>query len=255
MPPVPPEDAERFSQLATATYRLADLLEAADVSVMVPRPELPDDPVTVARVDEVIDRCVGKQHAVPELSRDRVRLPLWVFLEHAVRHRGLLLHGSNRLDLEVLTPRAAEDNLEGGGAPRVHAASSGILAAFYAVVDRDRLSQLPVVPALNNLYVAREGVHGLEEYFHFALDYRALPHRPWRTGAVYLLERAGFEPDEGQEQWFSTRQVTPIARVVVQAQDWPLLDSVRGVDFVALLERSALGLDGLPWWPDPTIYP
>ena len=213
MPPVPPEDAERFSQLATATYRLADLLDAADVSVMVPRPELPDDPATVARVDEVIDGCVG-EHTVAELSRDRVHLPVWVFLEHAVRHRGLLLHGSNRLDLEVLTPRAAEDNLEGGGVPRVHAASSGILAAFYAVVDRDRLSRLPVVPALNNLYVAREGDQGLEEYFHFALDHRALPHRPWRTGAVYLLDRDGFEPDEGQEQWFSTRPVTPIARVV-----------------------------------------
>ncbi|MBC8160166.1 MAG: hypothetical protein H7Z42_03020 [Roseiflexaceae bacterium] len=164
--------------------------------------------------------------------------------------------GSAHASITHFAPRIAQDNLTGGDQPRVYAASSGILAGFYAVVDRQRLGELPVIPALNNVYVAKRDPTGqLHEAFQFAVDYRALAYTPWHTGTVYMLASDTFTPDHGDQQWWSAQAVAPRARLTLQPDEWSLLNQVRGVDFIALLHWSHQGLDGMPWWGDASIYP
>ncbi len=58
-------------------------------------------------------------------------------LTHLVLHHGLLLHGTNNTELNVIEPRPAHDF--GTHVEAVVAADDGIWPLFYAVVARDRL--------------------------------------------------------------------------------------------------------------------
>ncbi len=253
--PIPPVELEQLARFTEVKHTMHDILAAMEFDQLIPLPALPNNLATTQACDELYQQYIvtGNGDFIPDAA---FTVPKWVFLEYLVKQRTMLLHGSANPDIAIFEPRAAQDNLVGGDTPRVYAASSGVLAGFYAVVDRNRLEELPVIPALNNVYVARVDDQGrLDERFQFALDYRALPHNPWRTGTVYVLDAAPFTPDHSNEQWFSEQPVIPRTKVRLAPAEWPLLDRVRGVDFLALLERSAQSLKGMPWWGDPAIYP
>lgn len=253
--PIPAADLDQLTALMDVKHNMRDILAAVDFDQLIPLPPLPADDATLRVCEALFARYVASG-AGALISNDAFDVPKWVFLEHLVKRHGMLVHGSTNPDIAVFEPRASQDNLVGGDMPRVYAASSGVLAGFYAVVDRARLDELTVVPALNNLYVPRRGPRGdLIERFQFALDYRALPHFPWRTGTVYILSRDTFTADHDGEQWFSEQPVRPSAKVSLAPEEWPLLHQVRGVDFIAMLRRFEQGLAGMPWWGDPAIYP
>lgn len=254
--PIPTADLEQLTALMDVKHEMRDILDAIAFDQLIPLPPVPNDLATLTECDALIARWVAPGEGVLIPDAAFARVPKWVFLEHAVKRHGLLVHGSANPDIALFEPRTASDNLVGGATPRVYAASSGVLAGFYAVVDRARLDALPVIPALNNLYVPRRDTSGnLIERFQFALDHRALSHFPWHTGTVYMLQRDAFTPDHDGEQWFSEQPVLPSAKVSLAPEEWPLLHHVRGVDFIALLRRSEQGLDGMPWWGDAAIYP
>lgn len=250
--PIPADELDELLALMNVRHSLADLLGAAVAEQLTPLPPVPDDAVTRRACDELIAEYGHGETLVP-IADAAFRIPRWVFIEHAVRRHGMLVHGSADPGIAVFTPRRATDNLIGGDQPRVYAASSGVLAGFYAIIDRPRLDELPVIPALINLYLPAQGEY--PDRFMFALDWRALPNAPWRRGTVYLLEREAFTADHRGEQWYSPNPVVPRMALGFGPEDWPLLGQVRGADVLAFLRRSARSLDGWPWWPDPSIYP
>lgn len=253
--PIPPLELNQLAAFADVKYAMSDILAAVVFEQLIPLPPLPTDAMTKEACAELFQQYVASGTNVP-IPDTAFRIPKWVFLEYMVKHYGMLVHGSADASIIQFEPRIAHDNLQGGDQLRVYAASSGILAGFYAIVDRQRLSTLPVIPALNNLYVARHSPGGhMQEAFHFALDHRALPDTPWHTGTVYLLANDTFTADVGNEQWWSEQVICPRAHLTLRPEEWPLLPHVRGVDFIALLQRSQQGLAGTPWWGDPSIYP
>jgi hypothetical protein len=48
-------------------------------------------------------------------------------------------------------------------------------------------------------------------------------------------------------QWASLVAVTPLARIAVAPQDFPLLDQIRGHDDAYVLARARSDPDGFPW--------
>ena len=93
--------------------------------------------------------------------------------------------------------------------------------------------------------------------YYFSADRDSLQAgTAWRSGVVYVLPRDGFErqPDEhaygllqGATQWASSVAARPVARLLVQPADFPLLHRVHGHDPATVGERAAADPDDLPW--------
>ena len=140
--------------------------------------------------------------------------PAHELLTHLVMQHGLLLHGTNNTELDVLLPRPARDF--GTHVEVVVAADDGIWPLFYAVVARQRVEgvftacmHLGRLPQRRRFYVFRV----------FGAD----PHEEatWTHGAVYAVQRAGFWQEWGNE-WLRGTEATPVLRVLVRPSDFPL---------------------------------
>jgi len=137
----------------------------------------------------------------------------------AVEH-GLLLHGSNRTELDVLEPQPARDWAT--ALPAVVACDDGIWPIFYAVVARDRVDD--VFSAC--LHVGRPP--RLRRYYMFAVGGEPAARHSWTSGVVYALPRAGFRREWGNE-WVSAHPVRPLLCVPVRPDDLPLRETVLGL--------------------------
>jgi hypothetical protein len=140
--------------------------------------------------------------------------PAHELLTHLVLRYGLLLHGTNNRELEVIEPRRAHDF--GTHVEAVVAADDGIWPLFYAVVARDRVEG--VFTAC--LHVGRPP---RQRRFYMFRVFGADPHKgtTWTHGAVYAVQRAGFWREWGNE-WLRSTGVTPVLRVLVRPSDFPL---------------------------------
>ena len=123
-----------------------------------------------------------------------------------------MLHGSGTGDIAKFEPRQSNDIEEFGNRRAVYAASDGLWAMYFAIVE--------------------------PRYF-FSINEDALDHVPWRPGTVYLLPAGGFAEQPAMrlgDQWVQTQQVArptsvrPAARLSVEPADFPLLASIRGHD-------------------------
>jgi hypothetical protein len=150
--PIPPDELALLLELVTVRHNMRDILAAAERDQLTPRPSLPDDAATLRACEELLARF-NHGSAPVHIPDDAFAIPKWVFIEHALTRYGFVAHGSPNAAIDRFEPRVARDTLEGGDQPRVYAASSRRAAGFYAIVDRQRLDTLPVIPALINLYV------------------------------------------------------------------------------------------------------
>jgi hypothetical protein len=85
---------------------------------------------------------------------------------------------------------------------------------------------------------------------------------------MYLLPGQGFEPDPEMlgvkvgpytmqvTHWIHRGEVTPIARLDVEPQDFPFLERIWGCDLAEFSRRmDAASLAGFPFLKDPQVYP
>lgn len=134
-------------------------------------------------------------------------------------------------------PRQSNDIEEFGNRRAVYAASDGLWAMYFAIVDRDRYVT-SLFNACYRLGPTPDGPFGEPRYF-FSVNEDALGHVPWRAGTVYLLPADGFAeqpPMRLADEWVRPQQVAratpvrPAARLSVEPADFPLLASVHGHD-------------------------
>src|SRR5690348_14646642 len=64
--------------------------------------------------------------------------PKWQFLCYLCDAREILVHGSGNPSIEEFEPRQSNDTEEFGNRRAVYAASDGLWAMYFAIVDRDR---------------------------------------------------------------------------------------------------------------------
>jgi len=215
------------------------------------------DAATVAACAAIYDRYVRPKTGLAIPERAFCDLPRWVFLEYAIRFAGTLLMGDNDPRQTHLRPVVLSQNVSGWNRPRLYAFASSTEAIFHAILDNDRLKVLDCATrsTVSLPLTDRSGGGGPVYGFYFGLDYRSLPQAPWRSGAVYLYDRAAFPEDFATVPFLTETPILPLAKLTVYPWDWPLLDQVCGVNVVAQTERQRETFIGYPWTDDPTIHP
>jgi len=180
--------------------------------------------------------------------------PKWQFLNYLCESKEIVVHGSGNSAINEFEPRQSNDAVEFGNQQAVYAASDGIWASYYAILDRDRY----VRSLVNTCQRIVDPDGEKKSYYYFSINEDALPHNPWRTGTIYILPRRTFEREsapEGREsaQWRSFSAVKPLAKISVRPEDFPFLGQIRGHDMPTVMRRSEKNPDGFPWLEDEDI--
>jgi hypothetical protein len=167
-------------------------------------------------LDELIDAALAGDGTLDGAS---CPYPVHELLTHLVVERGLLLHGSNHVDLDTLQPRPARDYRT--ELMSVVACDDGIWPIFYAVLARQ--------DGLANVFTACMHLgppHRLRRFYMFVV-FDADPHASgtWTRGAIYVFSRSGFRR-EWENEWVSPGPVQPLLHVLVGLEDFPLRDAV-----------------------------
>jgi hypothetical protein len=155
--------------------------------------------------------------------------PKHEFLIYLVRHKEVLLHGSNDPGIARFEPRQQTD-FRGRVRESVFATDDGIWPIYFAIVDRERVRVLR-----NACFGVRDADGVTRTQYLFAVPARQLKRHPWREGTVYVLPRDTFVQDQVRDaegriwkEWASDEPVYPLSRLAVQPEDFPFLDGVQG---------------------------
>ena len=214
------------------------------------RPSPSFDERTRTTFDELLHGALGSGDC-PEIPFT-LPWPKWQFLCHVADHHDIALHGSGDPNIVLFEPRQSNDLNEFGNQKAVYAASDGIWAMFFAIVDRARV--MSITNACVRLADETGTRHG--PYYVFSVSQSALPHQPWRTGTVYLLPRSTFSvqtpiPFGSYQvqiaQLASFVPVQPLAKLTVTPADFPFLTQIRGHDDQRLQEYATALQTGAPW--------
>ena len=178
--------------------------------------------------------------------------PKWQFLCYLADHHNIAMHGSGSPDIALFEPRQSNDLNEFGNQKAVYAASDGLWAMFFAIVDRGRVTS--ITNACVRLADETGAIHG--PYYVFSVSQSALSSQPWRTGTVYLLPRSTFTVQTPIAfgsyqvhiaQLASFVAVEPLAKLTVTPADFPFLMQIRGHDDERLQEYGTALQTGAPW--------
>jgi hypothetical protein len=217
------------------------------------RPQENFDEAARIAFDELLNRTFGSggcpaiQYTLP--------WPRWQFLCHIAGQHNIALHGSGDANIPLFEPRQSNDLNEFGNQKAVYAASDGLWAMFFAVVDRGRVGS--ITNACVSLADEAGNIQG--PYYVFSVSRTALPNQPWRTGTVYLLPRSTFTIQPPMPfgpyqvhfaQLASLVPVQPLAKLTVTPQDFPFLAQIRGHDDHRLQEYATALQTGAPWPED-----
>lgn len=181
--------------------------------------------------------------------------PKWQFLCHVADQHDIALHGSGDPNITLFEPRQSNDLNEFGNQVAIYAASDGLWAMYFAIVDRDRVTS--ITNACVRLADETGTVHG--PYYIFSVSQAALPNRPWRTGTVYLLPRRTFTVQPPMAfgsnqvhfaQLASFVPVQPVAKLTVTPEDFPFLRQIRGHADDRLQEYATALQTGATWPSD-----
>jgi hypothetical protein len=218
------------------------------------RPQTALDDATRAAFDALIPAT--SDPAICPTIQFNLSAPKWQFLCHAAEQHNLALHGSGNPNITRFEPRQANDLNAFGNQKAVYAASDGIWAMFFAIVDRDQHA-MSVTNACVRLVDPSGVTHG--PYYVFSVSRSVMPQRPWRTGTVYLLPRTTFVPQEPMPfgasqvhiaQLASLSPVQPLGKLTVTPADFPFLAHIRGHEDHRLAEYATALQTGAPWPED-----
>ena len=160
--------------------------------------------------------------------------PKHEFLRFLVEFKGLLMHGSNNADIEVMNPvRFSTDAGAPGNVLGVYAAKDHLQPMFFAIVNRRRCF------GLTNGFVDRKedgafaggeeevGVHS--RFYYLSIDYKGLLLDPWCSGTLYILQPETFT--FWGRQYTSRVPVKPLMKIAVHPEDHPLLSEIWGYEY------------------------
>ncbi|MBE0698445.1 MAG: hypothetical protein IH586_16130 [Anaerolineaceae bacterium] len=184
----------------------------------------------------------------------RLPFPKWQFLSYLCQTKALVLHGSQNPNIEVVEPRQADDKKAFSNQKAIYATTDGIWVLYFAIVNRKKFSQMTLFNSCIHIRISEE--QSIGPLYFFSITRSALQQQPWCEGTVYILPRETFyqEPTQmmsGAEitfpHWISPKPVWPIAKLLIQPEDFPFLSQVHGHNDEKLAQLAAANPNGFPW--------
>jgi hypothetical protein len=152
--------------------------------------------------------------------------PKWEYLRYLVQEKDIVLHGSNRKDIEVLEPKEQTD-YSGKQITAVFASRDGIWPMFFAIVNTTGYRG----SLRNGCWVVKKK-SGEQRFYFFSVNEEMLGEGIWTEGMIYILPGEAFElTNRGVvrfDEWASKEAVRPIAKLAVEPEDFPFLGQVAG---------------------------
>jgi hypothetical protein len=160
-----------------------------------------------------------------------------------------IFHGSNKTTIDEFLPVRTSMELydlgQRGNLGATYGTHDGLWAMFFAVVDRSKIQG-----SIRNgvtTFAAPDG--RTVDRYQFSIDARALPDRPFTTGALYVLPRDTFRrlpmwPDgPASNEWASVEPVRPLGRLAIAPDDFPFLEAIGAHDDGPMLRTFELTRD------------
>ncbi len=178
-------------------------------------------------------------------------VPPWAFLCWLCETQGFVAHGTGNPDIALFEPHQSNDVGWFGNRTAVYAASDGIWAMFFAVLDRPNVAM-----TVSNAAISIEIGGVLEPRYFFGASRHAVEGRAYRDGWVYLLPSASFERESGgtsagkryeSHHLASLEAVRPAFKINVRPEDFPFLERIYAFDDDELAIRVARDPNGFPW--------
>jgi hypothetical protein len=222
-------------------------------SFFLVRPPMPTNVETIAGFDALYQRALKGDGAAIDYE---LAAPKWQFLCYLADTKNIVLHGSGNPDIKTFEPRKSDDVNAFGDRKAVYAASDGLWPMYFAILDRDRYP-MSLINSSARLDLG-DGRRG-EPFYFFSITDKALAQQPFRRGTIYLLPRDTFEQQQPEPygdqtihlaHWASLVPVKPLAKLSVGAEDFPLLNQLRGHDDEATFARARANPAGFPWVED-----
>ena len=223
----------------------------------LPRPAFALDHVSKRACDRLLAEAIA--HGLHRPFRYTLPIPKWQFLCYLADEHQFALHGSGDASIREFEPRQPHDVTTFGNQRAVYAAADGLWPMYFAIINRTRQK----LSLLNGCVRVTCGPdHVSDPFYLFSVSNDVLPYQPWRDGWVYILPRSTFvqEPPFTMQrvtvysaQLASPVAVTPLARLAVTPDDFPMLASIRGHDDALLAAYVAAVRRGAPWPELPSI--
>jgi hypothetical protein len=190
---------------------------------------------------------------------ENLPVPKWVFLCWLAEEKDVLLHGSGHSNIQRFEPRApdAKDDNDFSQQMAVFAASEGIWAMFYAILDRENFRPRFLNGAVQFELPNGSGSTQLSDMrYFFSVNDTVFREGPWREGVVYVLPKEGFviEPPDQLEgltihvpHWANFRVIKPLVKLKVRPEDFPFLPQVRSHNHEQTQAKAKANPKGFPW--------
>lgn len=193
----------------------------------LPGPEIELTEEKIRRFESVYEAAIeGETGAGLEYD---CAYPKYEFLHYLVEHKGLLLHGSNEPDIELLSPlRKSSDTRAYGNLASVYACSDGVWPIFYALVNRRRGVRCHIYTRCLRL----DAKGRVRKLYRFSLKTETRQTELWKDGTVYVVGREKFKRLKDPagyvlEEWACAESVRPLMKLHVSPADFPFLKETR----------------------------
>ncbi len=180
--------------------------------------------------------------------------PKWQFLSYLCETKNLVLHGSQNLEIGQVEPRRANDKKAFSNQVAIYATTDGIFVLYFAILNRRKH---PEMTLFNSCFQARISLDQFSEpLYFFSITQSVLIQKPWCTGAIYILPRQSFIQESTQQaqgteiifpHWISSQSTQPIAKLLVEPDDFPFLDQIHGHNDEKLTQLASENPNGFPW--------
>jgi hypothetical protein len=171
--------------------------------------------------------------------------PKYEFIYYVIARDLIIFHGSNHDDIETFAPvrKSVElrDETGRGNLQAVYGTHDGLWSMFFAIVDRPNLRG-----SIQNgvMYFHNQAGETLAVY-NFSINQEQLSEKPWRQGTLYFLPRDTFvrlkmTENSYANEWASEQEVKPLAKLIIEPEDFPFLDRIGGHDDGELMRLGTL---------------
>lgn len=171
--------------------------------------------------------------------------PKHEFLQYLAMQEEFIFHGSKNMDITEFSTRRTSVELNDrsgrGNKQAVYGTHDGLWPMFFAIVDRQNLSG-----SIRNGVMYLKNEQGDEQaVYQFSINQELVAKRPYTPGALYVLPRETFSrisiaDGSLSNEWASEVPVKPLAKLILEPEDFPFLDQIGGHDDSELLRIGEL---------------